>query len=275
MSGVEAWVCRTCGVQQAPSATPPATCAICQDERQYVPPQGQQWARLVELRAEGRRIEIRDLEPGLTGIGAEPAIGIGQRALLVRTPAGNFLWDCLGFIDDQGVTAVRQRGGLRGIAFSHPHFYGVCVEWSQAFGGAPIYIPRADREWVMRPDPAVSYWEGTLAPLPGLTLVQSGGHFEGSAVLHWAAGANGRGALLTGDTITVVADRRFVSFMRSYPNDLPLSAADVRRIVASVRPYQFDRIYGGWWDRVVDSDGERVIERSADRYIRWIEGRAR
>ena len=270
---MEGWVCRTCGVQQAPSATAPARCAICNDERQYVPPQGQQWATLAELRAEGRRIEIRDLEQGLTGIGADPPIAIGQRALLIQTPAGNFLWDCLGFIDDQGVAAVAARGGLHGIAFSHPHFYGVCVEWSQAFGGAPIHIPQADREWVMRPDRAVTYWQGTLAPLPGLTLVQSGGHFDGSAVLHWADGANGRGALLTGDTITVVADRRFVSFMRSYPNNIPLSAADVQRIVSSVQPYQFDRIYGGWWDRVVDSDGEGAIARSADRYIRWIEGR--
>ncbi|TMD04897.1 MAG: hydrolase [Chloroflexi bacterium] len=270
---MEAWVCRTCGVQQAPTAAPPAACAICQDERQYVPPQGQRWATLAELGAEGRHIEVRDLEPGLTGIGGDPPIGIGQRALLVQTPAGNFLWDCLGFIDEKGVAAVKERGGLHGIAFSHPHFYGVCVEWSQAFGGAPIYIPRADGEWVMRPDPAVTYWEGTLAPLPGLTLVQSGGHFEGSAVLHWAGGANGQGALLTGDTITVVADRRFVSFMRSYPNEIPLSPADVQRIASSVRPYQFDRIYGGWWDRVVESDGQGAIERSADRYVRWVEGR--
>jgi hypothetical protein len=273
MGAVEAYVCRTCGVQHAPSDGPPDRCPICEDERQYVPPQGQQWATLAELGAEGRHIEVRDLEPGLTGIGADPPIGIGQRALLVQTPAGNFLWDCFGFIDKKGVAAVGERGGLRGIAFSHPHFYGVGVEWSHAFGSAPIYIPRADREWVMRPDRAVTYWEGTLAPLPGLTLIQSGGHFEGSAVLHWADGANGAGALLTGDTITVVADRRFVSFMRSYPNDIPLSAADVRHIVSSVQPYQFDRIYGGWWDRVVDSDGKGAIERSADRYVRRIEGR--
>jgi hypothetical protein len=269
---VEAYVCRTCGVQQAASEHPPARCPICDDERQYVPPAGQRWATLQELAAEGRRLEIRDLEPGLTGIGADPTIGIGQRALLVQTPAGNFLWDCLGFIDDRGIEEVKTRGGLHGIAMSHPHFYGVCVEWSQAFGGAPIYIPTADRDWVMRPDRAISNWEGILEPLPGLTLVQSGGHFEGSAVLHWAPGAEGRGALLTGDTITVAADRRFVSFMRSYPNLIPLSAKEVRRIVATVQPYRFDRVYGGWWDRVIDRDGKAAIERSADRYVRWIAG---
>jgi len=272
---MEGWVCRTCGVQATPSHQPPAHCAICADERQYVPPQGQQWATVAQLQAEGLEIEIRELEPGLTGVGADPPIGIGQRALLVQTPSGNLLWDCLGFIDDNGVAAVEERGGLQGIAFSHPHFYGVCVEWSHAFGGAPVYVPHADREWVMRPDCAVTFWEGTLTPLPGLTLIQAGGHFEGSAALHWAGGANGRGALLTGDTITVVADRRFVSFMRSYPNDIPLSPHDVRQIVATVQPYEFDRIYGGWWDRVVESDGKDAIARSADRYIRWVEGRGR
>ena len=237
-----------------------------------MPPQGQRWATLQELQAEGRRAEIRELEPGLTGIGADPAIGIGQRALLVQTAAGNILWDCLGFIDDAGVAAVRDRGGLSGIAMSHPHFYGVCVEWSQAFSNAPIFIPEADRRWVMRPDPAVRMWRGTFAPVAGLTLIQCGGHFEGSAVLHWSAGAEGRGALLTGDTLTVVADRRFVSFMRSYPNQIPLSASTIKGIVATVRPYRFDRVYGGWWDRVIDRDGAAAVERSADRYIRWIEG---
>jgi glyoxylase-like metal-dependent hydrolase (beta-lactamase superfamily II) len=198
-------------------------------------------------------------------------VGIGQRALLVQTPAGNFLWDCFGFIDDEGIAAVRARGGIQGIAMSHPHFYGVNVEWSRAFGNAPIYIPKADREWVQRPDPAIKTWQGTLEPLPGLTLIQSGGHFEGSAVLHWAGGADGRGALFTGDTITVGPDR-LVSFMRSYPNLIPLPASEIRRILATVEPYRFDRIYGGWWDRIVDRDAKAVIQKSADRYIRWIEG---
>ncbi len=265
-------MCRTCGVQQAASERPPSQCAVCADDRQYLPPEGQRWTTLGELVAEGHRVEVRDLEPGLTGIGADPPIGIGQRALLVQTAAGNLLWDCLGFIDDQGISAVRARGGLHGIAMSHPHFYGVCAEWSQAFGNAPIYIPTADRDWVMRPDRAITNWAGLLEPLPGLTLIECGGHFEGSAVLHWAAGADHRGALLTGDTITVVADRRFVSFMRSYPNLIPLSAVEVRRIVATVRPHRFDRLHGGWWDRVIDQDGKAAIERSADRYVRWIEG---
>lgn len=248
----------------------PARCPICEDERQYVRQGGQAWTTLDELGAHGHRVELRELEPGLTGVGAQPAVGIGQRALLVRTPGGNFLWDCFGCIDDASVVAIRALGGIAGIAFSHPHFYGAMVEWSHAFGGCPMWIPSADRAWVQRDDPAIVEWEGTKEVLPGLTLIQTGGHFEGSAVLHWAAGAGGRGALLVGDTITVVPDVRAVSFMRSYPNLIPLPAEEIRRIVAAVEPYAFERIYGGWWDRVTPSDGKAAVKRSARRYLKWI-----
>src|SRR5262249_10570743 len=161
---------------------------------------------------------------------------------------------------------VRELGGITAIAFSHPHFYGVMVEWSRTFGGAPMYVPQADRVWVQRDDHNVVEWSDMVEVFPGVTLVQTGGHFEGSALTHWAAGAGGKGALLVGDTITVVPDIRSVSFMRSYPNLIPLPAEEIRRIVATVRRYRFDRIYGGWWDRVTPSDGAEAIERSAKRY---------
>jgi len=61
-----------------------------------------------------------------------------------------------------------------------------------------------------------------------------------------------------------------VSFMRSYPNLIPLPADEIRQIVARVRPYHFDRIYGGWWDRVVRSGGIGAVEKSAERYLRWV-----
>ncbi len=267
----EPLTCRTCAVQHAAGEGPPDRCAICEDERQYVGWSGQRWATLAQFREEGFRTEIRDVEEGLVGIGVEPRLGIGQRALLVRTPDGNVLWDCIGLIDDAAVERVRDLGGIAGIAMSHPHFYGCVVEWSRAFGGAPIHVPRADREWLMRPDDAAVPWEGSVEIVPGVTAVQCGGHFEGSAVLHWPGGAEGRGALLTGDSITVAQDRRFVSFMRSYPNLIPLPRGEIERVVAAVRPLAFDRIYGGWWDSVVASGGKDAVLRSVDRYLRWIE----
>lgn len=270
---MQAFICATCGVQQSPSDAPPERCPICEDERQYVRQGGQRWTTLDELASAGHRIDVRELEPDLYGVGVTPSVAIGQRALLVRTPRGNLLWDCVGYIDPAGVEAVRALGGIAAIACSHPHFYGVMVEWSRAFGSCPIHIPSADREWVQRDDDAIVEWSGRVDVLPGVTLVQVGGHFEGSAVVHWAAGAGGKGALLVGDTITVVADVRSVSFMRSYPNLIPLPASEIRRIVATVRPYAFDRIYGGWWDRVTPRDAKAAVERSAERYLRWIGSR--
>jgi hypothetical protein len=216
--------------------------------------------------------DVREVEPGLLGIGVSPAFAIGQRGLVVDTPAGQVLWDVPGFLDDDAVKAVRERGGLIAIAASHPHFYGLAVEWSHAFDGAPILIPEADAEWLMRPDSAVRLWSDSHEITPGVTLVQCGGHFAGSAVLHWAAGAGGSGALLTGDTITVVPDRRFVSFMRSYPNQIPLPEQSVRHILDRLEPLAFDRLYGGWWDSVVATDAKAAVQRSADRYIRWTTG---
>lgn len=259
-------VCRTCAVQHPPGPAP-ATCAICSDERQWVPADGQQWTTLAELRADDYRTDVRDLEPGITGVGVTPSLGIGQRALLVQTDAGNILWDCVGFIDDAGVDAVAAQGGLAALALSHPHFYGAMVEWSHAFDDAPLYLPSADRAWVLRQDTRITWWDDGVEPLPGVHLVQCGGHFDGSAVLVVDDAAEGGGAALVGDTATVVADRH-VSFMRSYPNLIPLPATTVRSVAERVTRHPFTRIYGGWWGTTIDGDPE-LVRRSAERYIGW------
>jgi glyoxylase-like metal-dependent hydrolase (beta-lactamase superfamily II) len=267
------YLCTTCGTQFAATETPPAHCPICEDERQYIGWQGQQWTTLDALR-QTHQNEVMPEEPGLTGIGTQPTFAIGQRALLVQTPAGNVLWDCISLIDEATVAAVQALGGISAIAISHPHYYSSLVEWSRAFA-APVYLHAADRQWVMRPDDAIHFWEGETQSLPGgLTLIRCGGHFAGGTVLHWPAGAEGRGVLLTGDILQVVSDRRYVSFMYSYPNLIPLPAATVRRIVAAVEPYAFDRIYGAWWGRVVMADAKAAVARSAERYIAAIQGEA-
>src|SRR5205085_1867631 len=97
-----------------------------------------------------------------------------------------------------------------------------------------------------------------------------GGHFDGSDVLHWANGADGRGVLLAGDTIQVVSDRRYVSFMYSYPNVIPLNAARVAHIASAVEPYAFEKLYGGWWHSIVATDAKNAVMRSAARYINAI-----
>jgi glyoxylase-like metal-dependent hydrolase (beta-lactamase superfamily II) len=270
-----AWVCRTCGGQYPPAAEPPHSCRICDDlreGRQYVPEGGQAWISDAELSAAGQAYQVRELEPGLTGLRCDPQLGIGPVGYLVQTPAGNVLWDCPSFVDETIVAAVRKRGGLAAISASHPHFYGAMVDWSDAFGGPPILLPAADREWVLRPDPRVSFWEDSTDLLPGLIAIRCGGHFEGSSVLHWPAGADGRGALLTGDTVMVVADRPWVSFMRSYPNLIPLGRSAVRRIAGTVATLAFDRIYGNpGWDKQVPAGAREAVARSAARYLAAIE----
>lgn len=225
-----------------------------------------------ELRRE-RRSEVRELEPGVTTINTVPSFAIGQRAHLVETAVGNLLWESTSLVDDVAIEAVKTRGGLNAIAISHPHFYSSSVEWSRAFGGVPIWVHAADREWVMRPDQAFRFWEGeSHDPLPGsgLRLLRIGGHFTGQQVLLWPAGAGGRGALFCGDMPQVVSDRRWVTFMYSYPNLIPLGPTEIRRIAGVLAPLTFDRLYGSWTDRVVDSDARGAVARSAERYLEMI-----
>jgi hypothetical protein len=265
------FICKTCGTQFAAAETAPDHCPICEDERQYIGWQGQQWTTLADLQADHHNV-IKTVEPNLTGIGTHPSFAIGQRALLVQTPEGNLLWDCISLIDEPTIAVVNALGGIRAIAISHPHYYSSMIEWSRAFN-APIYLHAADKRWVMRPDEAIEFWEEETKPLwAGMTLIRGGGHFAGGTVLHWPVGADGQGALLTGDILQVVSDRRYVSFMYSYPNLIPLPAREVRRIVAAVEPYAYDRIYGAWWGRVVYADAKTAVSRSADRYIQALQG---
>jgi hypothetical protein len=164
-------------------------------------------------------------------------------------------------------------GGIKAIAISHPHYYTTMVEWSEAFGGVPVYLHQADRKWIMRSAPTISLWQGqTKELLPGLTLICSGGHYPGGTVLHWPAGAGGKGALLSGDIVQVVQDNKSVSFMWSFPNFIPLSAPRVEGVVNSLKSYAFDRIHGAFADRTIWSDGKGVLERSAERYLKIIRG---
>ena len=209
-------------------------------------------------------------DSGYLGVGIEPAVAIGQRLLVVETDEGNVLWDMIPLVDAAALEAVQARGEVRAIAISHPHYYSGMVEWSRALGRAqgrdvPILLHEADREWVQRPDPAVELWAGDVRELwGGLTLLRLGGHFAGGTVLHDAA----RSTLLSGDIVMVVHDRRHVSFMWSYPNLIPLPAAEVERIAAALEPWPFERILGAWWDRLVPRDGSEVVRRSAARYAR-------
>lgn len=267
------WICVTCGGHVPAAAQPPDVCLVCTDERQWVPPSGQRWTTTEKAVADGFHTEIRELEPGMIGIGLEPSIGVGHRGVLVKTPGGNVLWDPPPVLDQQAIDAVRAAGGVDTVTSSHPHMYGAIVDWSIAFG-AEIVLPEADIAWLFRAERPVRTWSGTLEVAPGVTLIQCGGHFPGSAALHWADGADGRGVLLTGDTIYVTPGGDRVSFLWSAPNHLPLPERAVRGVVEAVRPYTFERIYGGWWKSVLHHDGAAVLRSSAVRYISFLRDEA-
>ncbi|WP_345800425.1 hydrolase [Microbacterium sp. AZCO] len=262
------WICATCAVEHAERVE---VCAICADDRQWVPADGQHWTTLAELRDAGCRTELVEAEPDLWLIGSAPGVGIGQRSKLIRTHAGCLLFDPIGYVDDAAVEAVRALGPVVAIVASHPHMYGVQVEWSRALGGAPVLVAEKDREWVARPDPVIETWSSNIEILPGVTLTQPGGHFPGSAVVHWAGGADGRGVLLSSDTIFANPDRTSVSFMRSYPNRLPLSAGVVDRVASHVERFAFDRLYGNF-DNVIPERAREIVRWSADRHIAWVRG---
>ena len=267
------FTCVQCGAQFPESEQPPQSCLICEDERQFVNWQGQAWLAREELAKTNRLVWRDDL--GIPGIGMEPSFAIGQRALLVCEADGCVMWDCVPLATSEAVQYVRSLGGLKAIAVSHPHFYGAVADWSEAFGGVPVYLHGDDRQSITRPHAAIVPWSGESHRLSDdIVLVRTGGHFAGGTVLHWRKGAEGRGALLTGDIAMVAADRRSLSFMYSYPNYIPLNAHSIRRIASAIEPLMFDRIYGGWWGRNIATNAKAAFAASVRRYLAAISGDA-
>jgi hypothetical protein len=199
-------ICKTCGTQYStPSIqTLQNKCPICLDPRQYVPPTGQAWLTLSTLRSEkGHKHIFHPLDTdetstaNLIAIRTEPQVAIGQSAYLVRTPEGNVLWDCISYLDDETVEAVKGLGGVKAIAISHPHFFSTHVEyppspwckwlmrWAKALG-CPVFISAEDGEWLMRKDSAVqNLWTGkSQRILPRISVHKVGGHFPGSPNQH-------------------------------------------------------------------------------------------
>lgn len=261
--------CALCGVE---TDSPHGTCPVCADERQYLAADGvQRWSSPAEQAARGAAIELRELEPGLWALNTRGHVGVGQQAKLVVTDRGNVLVDVPAYIDGAAIEAVSALGGMAAIVPSRPHMFGVQSAWSAAFDDAPVWVSEPDAGWVTRDFPGLRVWSGELELVPGVRASQPGGHVPGSSVVHFR-GADGAGVLLSGDTIAAVPRAGWVSFMRSFPNRLPLSAGAVRRIAAHVAArYDVERLYDNFQGRVLRGAGEAIAS-SAERHARWVSG---
>jgi glyoxylase-like metal-dependent hydrolase (beta-lactamase superfamily II) len=263
------FICLGCGVQHDDAPTPPERCDICADERQYVRWEGQAWTTHEAL-ARTHRLRLA-VDGDLLGIGIEPGFAIPQRALWLPTDAGNVLWECTSLVTPDAVEALEARGGVDMIALSHPHFYSAMVEWSEAFGGVPIWLHEADRAWVRRPGPNLRFWGGdSLALSRDVRLIHVPGHFPGSTALHWRGAPRGRSVLLPGDALHVSQDRRHVSFMYSVPNRIPLHPERVAALRARLADVDFDDIYGFTWGLNILGDARRAVDASFERYLKAV-----
>lgn len=253
-------ICNTCGTQ-FPTADRSAvrTCHVCDDPRQYVPPSGQSFTTMADIRATGHSNEFKpyDHDEQIISIHTVPRFAIGQRAMLIRTPQGNVLWDCISYIDAETIDKVRELGGLKAIVISHPHFYSSHIQWARAFQ-CPVYTSAEDLRWTTTPSAhRKPLTEIDTDIMPGVKAIKLGGHFPGSLVLLY----NGR--LFTADTLMATpasigkwevdalgAKRakppglNSFAFLWSFPNHIPLSADEIYRMWGILKRYKFRATHG-------------------------------
>lgn len=277
MNASDQWICWNCGLQYQATEIPPSQCLICSDDRESISHKPQRWTSLAEMHGVFENV-CTPLGSGVTSIRTAPSFGIGQEAFLLETDCGSVLWDCLSFVDDRTVRNVGMRGKLIAIMVSHPHFFGSMVQWSHNFGRIPVYVHRENEAWIPRPDSVIKLWDGDRMQISSsVAMIRTGGHFPGSCVLHWTDGADGKGALFTSDTILPVEDRRWVSFMYSYPNLIPVGKRAVEKITGAISNLVFDCVYGGPMygsggaRPIISSGAKAVVMRSAKRYIDHLE----
>ncbi|RYP05092.1 hypothetical protein DL764_004053 [Monosporascus ibericus] len=258
-------VCTACGTQY-PTADryEVKTCFICDDPRQFTPPTGQTFTTLDELRRSRHKSKWVPFacDDRFTSIVTEPKVGIGQRAILVRTPRGNVLWDCVTLLDDETAEKIRDLGGLKAIVISHPHFYSAHVEWARAFD-CPVYLAAEDRKWIAQSSEYQVFvteteWDLEIdGEASGVRVLKLGGHFPGSSVLLYD------GRMLIADTMVTTPaglgnwetdavggsrDRprgmNSFTFMWSIPNMIPLSPVEMDRMRDILQKYEFKSTHG-------------------------------
>ncbi|KAM6537981.1 hypothetical protein FALCPG4_003873 [Fusarium falciforme] len=270
-------VCVTCGTQ-FPTAdrSKVKTCHICDDPRQFVPPSGQSFSTLEEL-GKTHRNEFTPCpaDPRLTFISSTPKLAIGQRAILIQTPEGNILWDCISLLDEETISKIQALGGLRAMVISHPHFYSTHVQWARAFK-CPVYLSAEDARWAtMASAHQIPLALTETEVVSGVKAIKLGGHFPGSMVLLFdgrlliadtlmttAAGVGGWEVDATGTSRSKPPGLNSFSFLYSIPNFIPLNLDEMSRMWGILKKYDFRATYGGFAGMDIEDEGVkgRVLE---------------
>ncbi|CCF39409.1 metallo-beta-lactamase superfamily protein [Colletotrichum higginsianum] len=271
-------ICGTCGVQYDSHAV--KSCKICDDPRQYVAEDGQWFTTLRELQdsKKYRNVFTKDkYNSGVVAVRTEPPVAIGQRAFLLRSPAGNLLWDCITYIDDDTVRRVNELGGIAAIVISHPHYFSTALHWAEAFG-CKVYVSAEDGEWLTRRGDAHVLWEGRDMEFLGgqFLAVKVAGHFPGSSVLLWRSERK----LFVADSVMVVPSGVYhvdrppgtasFAFMWSYPNMIPLSPEDVYDIWKAVSKLDFEDAHSAFPGRDARGDAKRRLLDSAQIFVKSV-----
>jgi len=258
-------ICTTCGTQFALHDAALELCPICTDDRQYIPENGQTWTTLDEL-SDTHSVITKRINDGLYELKIAPSFAIGQRALLVLTPGGNILWDCISLLNEPTIEFIKSKGGLKAIAFSHPHYYTTMNEWADVFN-CPIYIHQSDEQWVYNKGNVVNLWHGREIDLwDGIRIVNIGGHFEGSSILHIPF-LSPRGVVLCGDSFYISPSKKHIAIMYSYPNRIPLPIHEVQRIKEQMLLLEFDTMYGFYDFQNVYQNAKSILGSSLAKYI--------
>ncbi|HLS30639.1 MAG TPA: hypothetical protein VK021_07265 [Flavobacteriaceae bacterium] len=257
-------LCATCGTQY-PKNTEVEICEICAEERQYVPLQGQIWTSPDAL-LRTHQTRVQKVRENLYEIRIEPKFAIGQRAFLVISENGNFLWDCIPLLDENVQHFINSKGGLRGIGISHPHYYSNMNDWANTFE-CPIFIHKKDEEYIVDKSQQIELWSGKEKPLwDDLRLINLGGHFDGGSVL-MIQNMTEKGVMLCGDILQISLSQKFIAMMYSYPNNIPLPLSEVARIRGQLKELSFNKLYGAFPHQNLEENVQAILKSSLDRYF--------
>lgn len=234
------WACTNCGFWQRWFARP-TTCPVCLDVRNELPPHGFELLSAAEV-AGRLTCRWREAMPGVEEFLTEPRFGLDGHGWLLRHPEGNVAFEAAGWYSPEALDRIEALGGIAVLAASHAHAYGALWQLQERFDPPVVAIHTGDLGWtgafrVTWP------WDDRFEVRPGLTLVHTGGHFDGHAVLHDA----GRRALFAGDALKVDAgpDGRAaaISCHKAYHQRIPLSHGEVRRYRDVLGALTFDSVF--------------------------------